>query len=88
MDETALLIIKAFEDTFLGFENLTFGAAPGIRHLFPGRSRGNTIFRIPLDRIIDIMTFQADPPGILCVNRHMYSLQFLLVASDLFTQEI
>jgi len=61
-------VIKAFENTFLGFEDFTFGTAPGIRHVFECGTGRNSVFGIPFCRIIDVMAFKTNPAG------HFYNL--------------
>jgi hypothetical protein len=57
-----LLFVERLENAFFCLENLTFRTSPGIRNLIPGRSRGNAIFGITSERIIDIMAFKTHIP--------------------------
>ena len=57
-----LLFVERLENAFFCLENLAFRTSPGIRNLIPGRSRGNAIFGITPERIIDIMAFKTHIP--------------------------
>ncbi len=63
-------ILKALEDTLLAFQDLALGTAPVIRHFFPGGPGRNPVLGVSLGRVIDVMAFKTDPPGILIIGRH------------------
>ena len=67
---TTSSIVKALKDTFFGFEDLAFRAAPGIGNRIPGSSGRDPVFRVALFWIENPVTFKADPAGIFCIGWH------------------
>jgi hypothetical protein len=53
---------SGFENAFFCFEDFTFRTTPGIGDIFPDCARRNSVFRISLYRIIDVMAFETHIP--------------------------
>jgi hypothetical protein len=62
MQEKRILFIKGLENAFFSLENFAFRTSPGIRNLSPWCTRGDAIFGIAFERIIDIMAFKTHIP--------------------------
>jgi len=62
------LFITSFKYTFFCLEDFTFRAAPGIRNVFKTGSGTNSGFWISFYRIIDIVTFKADPSFVFIIS--------------------
>lgn len=71
------LLLKPFKNALLRLQDLAFGTAPCIRHLLPGRPGRDPILGIAFCRVVNIMTFQTDPPCIFLINWHIsFQLHF------------
>jgi hypothetical protein len=62
------LFITSFKHAFFCLEDFTFRAAPGIRNVFKTGSGTNSGFWISFYRIIDIVTFKADPSFVFIIS--------------------
>jgi hypothetical protein len=65
-----LLFVERLENAFFCLENFAFRTSPGIRNRIPWRVRGNAIFGIAPERIIDIMAFKTHIPDHFCQFSH------------------
>ena len=79
-------IIEPLKDAFFCLENFAFRTAPRIRHILPYRSAGNTVLRVSLERVINIVALQAYPALTFFIRCQVDSTPIIVSAHLILTR--